>query len=151
MSPDSYIFHTERSAKFVNLRRVFFSLINNNLLIFQLAGFCCKNSYVHQLLPYLFRRVPQEHQRGSFLGTWEAVLPQYVCWIKHYTHLLDGSFLSVNIWSGKWLTGDTPRPRSGAVEMRRYPMSKVRSGSHIQSKEQWLCFAGAGVKRYPTS
>ena len=37
-----------------------------------------------------------------------------------------------------------------------YPTSKVRSGSHeelphVQGKEQWLHFAGAAVKRYPTS
>ena len=37
---------------------------------------------------------------------------------------------------------------------RRYPTSKVRSGGweeipNVQSKEQWLCFAGAAVKRYP--
>ena len=42
------------------------------------------------------------------------------------------------------------------VAERRYPMSKVRSGSHeemphIQGKEQRLCFAVAAVKRYPTS
>ena len=35
-------------------------------------------------------------------------------------------------------------------------MFKVRRGSHeeiplFQGKEQWLHFAGAGVKRYPTS
>ena len=35
-------------------------------------------------------------------------------------------------------------------------MFKVRRGDHeeiplIQGKEQWLCFAGAAVKRYPTS
>ena len=35
-------------------------------------------------------------------------------------------------------------------------MFKVRRGSLegiplIQGKEQWLCFAGAAVKRYPTS
>ena len=40
--------------------------------------------------------------------------------------------------------------------MKRYPTSKVRSGSHgeiphIQDKEQWLHFAGTAVKRYPTS
>ena len=34
-------------------------------------------------------------------------------------------------------------------------MLKVRKGSReeiplIQGKEQWLCFAGAAVKRYPT-
>ena len=33
-------------------------------------------------------------------------------------------------------------------------MFKVRRGSHeeiplVQGKEQWLCFAGAAVKRYP--
>ena len=39
---------------------------------------------------------------------------------------------------------------------RSYSMFKVRRGSLegiplIQGKEQWLCFAGAAVKRYPTS
>ena len=39
---------------------------------------------------------------------------------------------------------------------RSYSMFKVRRGGCeeiliIQGKEQWLCFAGAAVKRYPTS
>ena len=39
---------------------------------------------------------------------------------------------------------------------RSYSMFKVRRGSSeeiplIQDKEQWLSFAGAAVKRYPTS
>ena len=39
---------------------------------------------------------------------------------------------------------------------RSYSMFKVRRGGHeeiplIQGKEQWLRFAGAAVKRYPTS
>ena len=39
---------------------------------------------------------------------------------------------------------------------RSYPMLKVRKGGGkeiaiVQGKEQWLCFAGAAVKRYPTS
>ena len=39
---------------------------------------------------------------------------------------------------------------------RSYPMSKVRGSGqeelpHVQGKEQWLCFAGAAMKRYPTS
>ena len=39
---------------------------------------------------------------------------------------------------------------------RRYPTSKVRSGSpeaipHVQGQEQWLHFTGAAVKRYPMS
>ena len=39
---------------------------------------------------------------------------------------------------------------------RRYPTSKVRSSGpedipHVQGKEQWLRFAGAAMKRYPTS
>ena len=39
---------------------------------------------------------------------------------------------------------------------RRYPMSKIRNGGfegipHNQGKEWWLRFAGAAVKRYPTS
>ena len=39
---------------------------------------------------------------------------------------------------------------------RSYSTFKVRGGSReeillIQGKEQWLCFAGAAMKRYPTS
>ena len=39
---------------------------------------------------------------------------------------------------------------------RSYSTFKVRRGGHeeislVQGKEQWLCFAGAAVKRYPTS
>ena len=30
-------------------------------------------------------------------------------------------------------------------------MFKVRRGNLVQGKEQWLCFAGAAVKRYPMS
>ena len=38
---------------------------------------------------------------------------------------------------------------------RSYSTSKVRKGGHeeiplIQGKEQWLRFAGAAVKKYPT-
>ena len=41
------------------------------------------------------------------------------------------------------------------VAKRSYPASKVRGGSqeelpHVQGKEQWLRFAGAAMKRYPT-
>ena len=39
---------------------------------------------------------------------------------------------------------------------RSYSTFKVRRGGHeeiplVQGKEQWLCFAGAAVKRYPMS
>ena len=39
---------------------------------------------------------------------------------------------------------------------RSYSTFKVRRGGHeeiplVQGKEQWLCFAAAAVKRYPTS
>ena len=76
-----------------------------------------------------------------------------------------------------WLRGATPCPRSGAAAGRSYPTSKewwlrlcrraqegreepstfiVRRGSGeerhlVQGKEQQLRFAGAAVKRYPTS
>ena len=48
-----------------------------------------------------------------------------------------------------WLPG---RRRAG----RSYSMFKIRRGggeeiSLVQGKEQQLCFAGAAVKRYPTS
>ena len=44
----------------------------------------------------------------------------------------------------------------GALHYGKYPRSKDRGGSweelpHVQGKEQWLRFAGAAVKRYPTS
>ena len=34
---------------------------------------------------------------------------------------------------------------------RCYSVFKVRRGNLVQGKEQWLHFAGAAVKRYPTS
>ena len=34
---------------------------------------------------------------------------------------------------------------------RSYSMFKVRRGDLVQGKEQQLCFAGAAVKRFPTS
>ena len=54
------------------------------------------------------------------------------------------------------LRGATHRPRSGVAAERSYPSSKVRRGGHekiplVQGKEQWLCFAGAAMKRYPMS
>ena len=73
-----------------------------------------------------------------------------------------------------WLGGATPRPRPGAASGRSNPTSKeqwlpgcrraersystlkVRRGGGekvplVQGKEQQLHFAGAAVKRYPTS
>ena len=57
---------------------------------------------------------------------------------------------------GRRPRGATPRPRSGVAAERSYPTAKVRGGGreelpHVQGKEQRLCFAGAAVKRYPTS
>ena len=65
------------------------------------------------------------------------------------------------------LRGATPPPRSGAVAKRSnptfsewrlagrrrakrsYSTFKVRRDDLLQGKAQWLCFAGAAVKRYP--
>ena len=52
--------------------------------------------------------------------------------------------------------GAIPHPGSGMASKRSYPTSRLRDGlreelSHVQGKEQWLCFAGAAMKRYPTS
>jgi len=67
----------------------------------------------------------------------------------------------------EWLRGATPPLRSGAVAKRSNPTSnewrlarrrrakscystfKVRRDDLLQGKKQWLCFAGAAVKRYP--
>ena len=43
-----------------------------------------------------------------------------------------------------WLHGHRRAARS-------YSTFKVRRGDLVQGKEQWLCFAGAAVKRYPNS
>ena len=56
----------------------------------------------------------------------------------------------------RWARGATPCLRSWAVAQRSYSTFKLRRGSHeeillVQGKEQRLCFAGAAVKRYPTS
>ena len=55
-----------------------------------------------------------------------------------------------------WPRGVITCPRSGAAAVRSYPMPEVRGGGSeeiplIQGKEQRLHFAGAAVKRYPTS
>ena len=62
---------------------------------------------------------------------------------------------------GQWPGGATPCPRNGGCagtgELKgATPTFKVRRGSGeeiplVQSKEQRLRFAGAAVKRYPTS
>ena len=53
------------------------------------------------------------------------------------------------------LTGAITSPRSGRRAKRIYSMFKVRRVGReeiplVQGKEQWLPFAGADVKRYPT-
>ena len=60
---------------------------------------------------------------------------------------------------GRWPGGATPRPRSSGCAGAEGPSSlmlEVMKGggeeiSFVQGKEQWLRFAGAAVKRYPTS
>ena len=82
--------------------------------------------------------------------------------------------LAVTDLAEPWPRGATPRPRSGAAARRSSPTSKepwlhgrrraersyftfkVRRGSSeeiplVQGEEQRLHFAGAAVKRYPTS
>ena len=49
--------------------------------MFPLPGFCCKNSYICWLLPYLFGVVPQSYVSGLGLS------PQKVCLIKHNSQL----------------------------------------------------------------
>ena len=67
---------------------------------------------------------------------------------------------SLNIW--KFTVHVLLKPGLEAVAataqelQMSYPTSKVRGGGQeelplIQGKEQWLCFAGAAMKRYPIS
>ena len=63
--------------------------------------------------------------------------------------------------SGAAAGRSNPTSNEGWLRRRRraersYSTFKVRKGSGeeiplIQGKEQWLCFAGAAMKRYPTS
>ena len=66
---------------------------------------------------------------------------------------------SLNIW--KFTVHVLLKPGLEAVAataqelQMSYPTSKVRGGGQeelplIQGKEQWLCFAGAAMKKYPT-
>ena len=71
---------------------VLFSLINSNILMFQLPDFCCKNSYICWLLPYLSGEVPQNDLRGCLRG----LSPQCVHQIKHNSQLLGHAFFPVN-------------------------------------------------------
>ena len=69
------------------------------------------------------------------------------------------SHLEPEARDGSWKEPPTPEARARSreeqpEERRSYPTLKVRNGSGkeiplVQGKEQWLCFAGAAVKRYP--
>ena len=48
-------------------------------------------------------------------------------------------------------TSKEQRLRGHRRAERSYSVFKVRRGDLVQGKEQWLCFAGEAVKRYPMS
>ena len=52
---------------------------------------------------------------------------------------------------GAWSTAVHGVKNVGHVAQRSYSMFKVRRGDLLQGKKQQLHFAGAAVKRYPTS
>ena len=54
---------------------IWFSLVNSNLLMFQLPSLCWKNSYISWLHPCLFGAVSWSYQRCCVLG----LSPQF-CW-----------------------------------------------------------------------
>ena len=66
VSPDSCVY-VPIHCKVVNSLA---SLINNNLFMFWLTGFCCRNSYVSLLFLHLFRAAPQSYLRGF----WNRIL-----------------------------------------------------------------------------
>ena len=55
-------------------------------------GFCCKNTYIAWLLPFLFRTDPQSSLRDYLLG----LSLQYVCQIKHKSLTFKLCFFPVN-------------------------------------------------------
>ena len=75
-----------------------------------------------------------------------------ISWFSHDSKIFQHVFLS-HIYLCDLFCSKNLRQRRAK---RSYSTLKVRRGNYeeiplIQGKEQWLCFAGAAVKRYPTS
>ena len=78
-------------------------------------------------------------------------VPMQYCSLQHRTLLLSPT-------SKVWAVAERSNPMSREWRLRQrrrakrsYFTFKVRRGALLQGKEQQLCFAGAAVKRYPTS
>ena len=85
-SPNSCILpYTENSWTYSG----WFSLFNNNLLMFWPPELFCKSSYISWFLTYLFGAVPQSYLRDCLPG----LHPQYICQIRHNSQLLGCAFL----------------------------------------------------------
>ena len=84
--------------------------MNSSLLMFYLPGFCCENSSISWLLPYIIGAIPQSYMRGCN-PSWS---PQKVHQIKYNSQHLDCAFFF--FWSqvlidrlpGGWRWTPTP-------------------------------------------
>ena len=77
-------------------------------------------------------------------GATRCPRPGVVAWRSHHAPKARGSGRE-----------DQPHVQGVVAAWAQVPTLKVRKGGGeetplIQGKEQWLCFAGAAVKRYPT-
>ena len=113
--------------------------------------------------------VAQSRTRLKRLGGGSSSMPPRFCAVPRSRGASGREELPGVSGRGRLPRGATPRPRSGAAAARSnltteerqlrghrrtetsYSTFKVMRGDLVQGKEQRLRFAGAAVKRYPTS
>ena len=96
------------------------------------------------------------YEPGEFLFQYPIILPSHTVHGVLKARIL--KWFAIPFSSGPHSVRSLHRDPTvlGGSTWHSYSTFKVRRGGHekiplIQGKEQWLCFAGAAVKRYPTS
>ena len=120
--------------------------------MFRLLDFCCKNSYVSWLLPYLFRAVPLSDLRGCPLG----LRPQKVRPIKHNSLRFFQSTLPSSVSLGMWFHLSEPQwglSEAGALKLAHNQLSTKQS---VTDRHYSDCFweaydLGRETIRWPSS
>ena len=121
-SPDSCVFQVHRKVLNSLTWDVWFSFINSNLLMFQLPGFCCKNSYI-PAFPLPLQSSPSELSERLPPGLKSSASPSL--WIKHNSQLLGCAFFSVDNFQA-WIKFSSPwllSPRLLQLSQEWLPLS----------------------------